>query len=523
MSLEHELPISRRRFVTATAALAAGPLLVTPTGAYAQIANKINNRVPGGVFTLGVASGDPLPDGIVLWTRLAPRPTEGGGMPDHAVTVQWQVADDPLFRRLRCHGAAAARPELAHSVHVEVRGLSPDTVYYYRFRAGGQISRVGRTRTAPAAGAAPRNLRFAFASCQDWQSGYYSAYRHMAREDLDFVAFLGDYIYENARNPRTIRHYEGTGEPYTLYEYRNRHATHKTDPDLQAAHAAFGWIVTLDDHEVDNDWADMTPQDPDLQSRAAFRARRIAAFRAYYEHMPLRRASLPHGPDMQLYRRVRFGSLAEMHVLDTRQYRSDQPGNVRQANNPALTMTGATQERWLVHGLRSSPARWNLLANQVMWAENARTAGLRPKFDFDDWDGYVAQRTRLQRFLGSGYVRNPVILTGDRHSTFVCDLRPDFDDPSTPAVSAEITGTSITSGGDQDQAVFHEEYDPIMRESPHWRYIDNERGYVVCDVTPDTMVSSLRTVDTVWSADATIRTKARFVIEADRPGIAAVE
>jgi alkaline phosphatase D len=238
--------------------------------------------------------------------------------------------------------------------------------------------------------------------------------------------------------------------------------------------------------------------------------------------MPLRRSAVPRGLDMQLYRRLRFGRLASVHVLDTRQYRSDQPATLADASDPALTMTGPEQERWLVHGLRSSGSSWNLLANQVMWASNDRRAGPEQVFDLDNWDGYRAQRRRLLEFFGSGQVDNPVVLTGDRHCTWVCDLKPDFDDPASPVVGAEITGTSITSGGNANPAPFHATYDPIMAESPHWKYIDNQRGYVVCDVTPERMLSSLRLVDTVWAPTAAVRTAAQFVVESGRPGISVV-
>ncbi|XVU26349.1 alkaline phosphatase D family protein [Actinoplanes sp. CA-054009] len=513
MSLQEKLnqPIGRRLLLSGAAgAVATGPLLVNPTAGYAHTSTTL----PADIFGLGVASGDPLPDAVVLWTRLY------GAVPDRAVPVEWEIAADPLFRRQRRSGVTAARPTLGHSVHVDVRGLRPDTEYHYRFRVAGQISPVGRTRTAPAAHSRPRHLRFAFASCQDYQAGFYTAYQHLAQEDLAFVAFLGDYIYEGPRNAAAVRQHEGADEPYTLEQYRERHATYKADPDLRAAHAAFPWIVTFDDHEVDNNWADEIPQDPALQTPSAFRARRIAAFQAYYEHMPLRRSSLPHALDMQLYRRFRFGSLASLHVVDTRQYRSDQPATLEAAQDPALSMTGPEQESWLVNGLRHSGSRWNLLANQVMWAQNDRKAGPEQVFDFDNWDGYRAQRTRLLKLFGR--VDNPVVLTGDRHCTWVSDLRPNFDDPSTPIVGAEITGTSITSGGNPNTASFHATYDPIMAESPHWRYIDNQRGYVVCDVTDQRMLSTLRLVDTVWAPTATVRTAAEFVVESGRPGIAEV-
>ncbi|MEJ3743818.1 alkaline phosphatase D family protein [Actinomycetes bacterium KLBMP 9797] len=512
-------PINRRRFVAGAAGLVVGPMLVAPDGALAHVPSTAGGPLPTGLFTLGVASGDPLPSGVVLWTRLAPQPLAGGGMPARAVPVAWEVAEDDGFRRVRRRGVATAEPRFGHSVHIDVQGLRPDTVYWYRFRAGTEISPVGRTRTAPAAHARPRQLRFAFASCQNYESGYYTAYRHLSEEDLAFVAFLGDYIYEGRPNPAALRPHEGTDEPYSLEQYRNRHAQYRSDVDLQAAHAAFPWVVTLDDHEIDNNWADEIPQDPAAQTPEAFRARRIAAFQAYYEHMPLRRSSVPRSLDMKLYRRLRFGNLASMHVLDTRQYRSDQPATLEAAMDPSLSMTGPEQERWLVQGMRSSGTAWNLLANQVMWASNDRRVGPEQVFDLDNWDGYRAQRRRLLEFFGSGQVDNPVVLTGDRHCTWVCDLKPDFDAASSPVVGAEITGTSISSGGNANPASFHATYDPIMAESPHWKYIDNQRGYVVCDVTPERMLSSLRLVDTVWATTANVRTAAQFVVEAGRPGI----
>jgi alkaline phosphatase D len=524
MSLPY--PLSRRRFVAVAGAgvagLVSGPALLGPAGATAVPRPGAAEPLPPGLFTLGVASGDPTPGGVVLWTRLAPAPLAGGGMPDRPVPVRWEVAADDRFRRVRATGVEVAEPRLAHSVHVEVRGLGPDREYYYRFRAGTEVSPVGRTRTAPAYGIRNRRLRFAFASCQDYQAGLYTAHRHLAAEDIAFVAFLGDYIYESRPNPAAARLHEGIDEPYSLADYRSRHAQYKTDLDLQAAHAAVAWIVTLDDHEIDNNWADETPQDPQLQTLEAFRARRAAALQAYYEHMPLRRAAVPHGIDTRLYRRLHFGDLATVHVLDTRQYRSDQPTTLAEAEDPARTMTGPDQERWLVDGMRRG-GRWNLLANQVMWASNDRTAGPARTFDFDNWDGYRAQRRRLLEFFGSGRTSNPVVLTGDRHCTWACDLKPDFDDPASPVVGAELTGTSISSGGDANTASFHATFDPIMAESPHWKYIDNRRGYLLCDLDPERLLASLRVVSTVWAPTATVATAARFAVRAGRPGVELVD
>ncbi len=304
--------------------------------------------------------------------------------------------------------------------------------------------------------------------------------------------------------------------------YRNRYGRYKTDPNLQAAHAAAAWIVTLDDHELDGDWADEIPNDPDLQTPEAFRARRVAAFQAYYEHMPLRRSSMPRGLDMRLYRQARFGRLASLHVLDTRQYRSDQPTTLEGAYDPTRTMTGAEQENWLVRGMSQSGTRWNLLANQAMWAQNDRTAGPAQTFSFDCWDGYRVQRKRLLEFFGSGRTNNPVVLTGDRHCTWVCDLKPDFEDPNSPVVGAELTGTSITSGGDPNRPAFHAKWDPIKAESPHWKYIDIRRGYMLCDVNDERLRASLRAVSTVLGPTATITTAATFEVVAGTPGVKVV-
>ena len=325
-------------------------------------------------FKLGVASGEPYPDSVVLWTRLAPDPLNGGGVSAANVSVQWQIATDENMRQIVYQGTEIATREFGHSVHVEVGGLQPSRWYWYQFKVGNEVSPIGRTRTAPNRRDRVNRFRFAFASCQNWQQGYFTPYKYMAQEDLDLVVHLGDYIYEGGVSATAVRPHNGS-EPYTLEEYRNRHALYKTDPNLQATHAAFPWIVTWDDHEVDNNYADEVPQDPELQSTEDFLRRRAAAYQVYYEHMPLRRFSIPRGPDMQLYRRLTFGNLAEFNVLDTRQYRSDQACGDGQdvgcaeALDPSRTITGAEQERWLFDGLGRSQARWNILAQQVFMAQ----------------------------------------------------------------------------------------------------------------------------------------------------------
>ena len=391
---------SRREFLRAVGALALSGAATPATAAAAR-----SLRLPGYAFALGVASGYPLSDGVVLWTRLAPAPLEpGGGMPDLRVPIRWEVAEDERFRRIVRKGQTHAMPEWAHAVHVEVDGLRPGRWYWYRFIAAGEISSIGRTRTAPAVGERLDRLRFAFASCQHYEQGYYAAYRHMRRDELDLIVHLGDYIYESSGGRDPVRRHDAP-EPQTLEDYRMRYALYRGDPDLQGVHAHCPWLVTWDDHEVDNDYAGDRSQDDDY--RAWFLLRRAAAYRAYYEHMPLRRGMLPLGPHMRLHSRVAFGDLAAFHLLDGRQYRSYQacprPGRgganmveeCAERLDPTRSMLGETQERWLEAGLSASKAKWNVIAQQTLIAQIDTKPGDGQRFWTDAWDGYPAARRRL--------------------------------------------------------------------------------------------------------------------------------
>ncbi|MFF0832562.1 MULTISPECIES: alkaline phosphatase D family protein [unclassified Streptomyces] len=508
----------RRRFLTAGAAVlgaAASARLWLPDTARAAGA-----PLPDGLFTLGVASGDPLPDGVVLWTRLAPDPLNGGGMPDTTVPVEWELAEDERFRRTVRRGTAQARPELGHSVHVDVRWLRPDRRYWYRFRAGGQLSPTGRTRTAPHPRRRDGSLRVALASCQNWQHGYFTPYADMLAQDPDVVLFVGDYIYESMPSATAVRRHEGTGEPYTLVEYRNRYAQYRTDPGLAAMHAHAPWVVTFDDHEVDNDFAGEIPQDPGNQSHDAFTARLTAAYQAYYEHMPVRATAVPDGPHIRMHRRLDFGRLARLNVLDTRQFRDDQATSQAGAENPSLTMLGAAQKRWLLDGLHGSPAQWNLVASQIMMAETDLRPGKGKLWYYDAWDGYQAERNALlAEFAG---VRNPVVLSGDRHLTMISDLKKDFADPASAVVGAEFVGASVSSGGDQDQAAFHAQWDPLRADNPHWKVIDAHRGYHLFDIRRDRIDARVRVVDTVLAPKSGARTLARLRVAAGEPGVRTV-
>lgn len=467
-------------------------------------------------FTLGVASGDPSASGVVLWTRLDPVVLAEADAADGRVEVKWEIAQDENFRRIARKGSSLALKELGHSVHAEVDGL-PGRDYWYRFIAGGQVSAIGRTRLHSGS---LDPFRFAFVSCQNYEHGYFTAYRHLAAENLDVVVHLGDYIYEKRfASAQIVRQHEA-GEVLTLDGYRARYALYRRDPDLQAAHASCPWIVTTDDHEVSNNYAGYIAENNEI-SPEQFRERRAAAYQAYYEFMPLRRSAMPAGPNMRLYRRLSFGSLADFHVLDTRQYRSDQPcGDGRKprcadALAPTQTIMGEAQERWLMDGLRASKARWNILANQVMIAEvmQKNQEGVQT-YSMDKWDGYVVARNRLLNFLAQTKPSNPVVITGDIHSNWVSDIKLDFNNPSSPVVGTEFVGTSISAGGDGNDSTG----ETALALNPHIKFFNSRRGYVRATVTPSLWTSDYRIVPYVTRPGAPIETRATFVVENGKPG-----
>ncbi|HWI39411.1 MAG TPA: alkaline phosphatase D family protein [Burkholderiales bacterium] len=496
--------LTRRRFLQASSALLAGCAVGAP-------------RFASDPFKLGVASGYPAADGFVLWTRLI-------GVEGTPIRVRWEVLADN--RKLVASGAAAAEAEWAHSVHVDVKGLEPDRPYWYRFTAGDAQSPVGRTRTAPLASASPARLRFAFASCQQYEQGYYGAYRHLVADDLDLAVFLGDYIYESSWGRDHVRKHDAP-EPYTLADYRRRYELYKSDPDLQAAHAALPWIVTWDDHEVDNDYADDRPEDG--MERAAFLERRAAAYRAYYEHLPLPSRMRPQGPNMRIYTQLGWGSLARFYLVDNRQYRSwhacPRPGRKGGSNTidirecprldaPGRSMMGRAQERWLDFAFRDSHAAWNVLAQSTTMARFDQLPGPGRRAWTDGWDGYPAARERLLRSVVDRQLRNPVVIGGDVHSFNVAELKLDFDAPSSPVVASEFVGTSITS-----QAWPQERLLRYLPDNPHIVFAESTyRGYTRVDVTPTRLTADLRAMDSVQTRDAACRTLASFAVEDGRPG-----
>ncbi|MCE7797987.1 alkaline phosphatase D family protein [Sphingobium sufflavum] len=487
---------------------------------------------PDRLFTLGVASGEPLPDGVLLWTRLAPAPLQGdGGMPSRSVPVRWQVAADEGFARIVASGTARARPEWGHSVHVAVSGLQPGRPYWYRFIANGEESPIGRTRTAPARGAAVERLRVCFASCQKYEAGHYAAWRHMVAEEPDLILFLGDYIYEGAPNPKNAVRLHQNPEPVDLAGYRVRYATYKLDPLLQGAHHAAPWAVTWDDHEVANDYG--SALDENNSDPARFLRRRAAAYQAYYEHLPLRPAQRPHGPDMQLYRTLDWGRLAQFQIVDDRQYRGAracQPPELVAAHrpnhslvapcadltDPARSMLGERQERWLLDRIGNSGAQWNLLAQQTQMHPQLRTDPAAPggplKVPVDNWVGYPVSRDRILRRWAEAGTSNPVALGGDIHAFAAADLRHP-DRPDGAPVASEFVGGSISSLN------LDKSFKPIAKAGGV-AFAENEvRGYGRLDIRPQGATILFRGLADALREDSAIRDLAGFALEAGRPGL----
>lgn len=485
-------------------------------------------------FALGVASGSPSHDSVVLWTRLGSGGLFSDAMGEAPVMVRWELATDENFRTIVRSGTSAAVALLGHAVHVEVTGLQPARWYWYRFASGDAVSATGRTRTMPAPGDTPASLRFAFASCQRWEHGWFAAWRHLLADDPELVVFLGDYIYEYAAPHGPVRRHSLT-PAWTLADYRRRHALYKSDPDLQRIHQSCPWLMTWDDHEVQNDYADDRAEDlaPD------FPTRRADAYQAWYEHMPMRASALRAGlaglgerHAVRVHQRYRFGRLANFHVLDTRQFRHWQacarPGrggqnNVSRAACPELTepgrsMLGAAQERWLSDGLTDDvrdTVGWSVLAQQTLFAPRDLDPGPGESWWTDGWDGYPAARGRLLADIAARSPRNTVFIGGDVHQNWVTRLHARPERPDSPVVASEFCGTSISSRSGMPQT----RADALVRANPHVLLADSERrGYQFVDLTPARWTTTLRVLDDATRIDSGAATLARFIVESGRPG-----
>ncbi|MEU8518551.1 alkaline phosphatase D family protein [Streptomyces sp. NPDC048577] len=518
-------PAPTRRTVVKAAAVtaAAAPALV---GAASPA--LADDEAP--TFLHGVASGDPLPDGVLLWTRVTPTAEAVPGSrtgPD--VAVGWEIAEDRAFARTVARGTATATATSDHTVKADVRGLRPATTYHFRFTAGGTVSPVGRTRTAPAPDSAAPGIRFGVVSCANWEAGYFSAYRHLAgRADLDAVLHLGDYIYEYAGGAYpeakyTVRRHAPEHEIVSLADYRTRHGTYKTDADLQALHAAHPVIAIWDDHEFANDAWSGGAENHTPGAEGEWAARVAAAKQAYFEWMPVRAST-----EGTVYRRLRFGRLADLHLLDLRSFRSRQAGvGSGEVDDPERTMTGRAQLDWLKAGLAGSDAQWKLVGTSVMispvafgslpahlLSPLAELLGL-PKgglaVNTDQWDGYTDDRRELLDHLTRRSVRNTVFLTGDIHMAWANDVPVKAATyPLSASAGTEFVVTSVTSDNLDDMlhvapgTVSVVASAAVRATNRHVKWVDmDHHGYGVLDVTPERAQMDYYTVSDRTRADAT--------------------
>ncbi|WP_374384695.1 alkaline phosphatase [Dongia sp.] len=526
--------IDRRRFLL-TAGLGCAGVAVSSSG-FANFAPFYGSpsapfALSRNPFTLGIASGAPRADGFVLWTRLAPDPLDpdpaspGGLSLRHhrpGIELGYEIARDPEFRQIERRGTALAEAAYAFSVHLDVKGLASDRPYWYRFHLGHHVSAVGRATTLAPAGRPLQRLRLGFTSCANLERGYFSAYRHLAAEEPDLVLMLGDYIYEQVeRNRPVVRRHSDNAVPTTLDGYRRRHAQYRLDRDLQRLHATAPTLATWDDHEVENDYAG------DLSERFAdpmqFALRRQAAYQAFYEHMPLRER--PTATGLRVHDSITLGDLARISLLDGRQFRSagacygkpDRGGghlvdsvSCPELMDPTRSMLGPVQERWLGANLATSPARWNLLAQNVIMAELGARDGDRVTAWTDAWDGYPAARARLLQQLQGA--RNPIVFSGDIHSFWNNDLvlggKP---------VASEFVTSSVTSDGPPQAHLAS-----LLASHDHLRFADSRhRGYLLTDINGGTLTAHMRSVSDVTDPDASLSTLRSFVVEDGRAGAAA--
>ncbi|MCB1257385.1 MAG: alkaline phosphatase D family protein [Microthrixaceae bacterium] len=473
-------------------------------------------------FLLGVASGDPESDRVMLWTRVFP----ADASTTDSIEVAVDVARDESFTDLIVSQITKAGADLAHSVHVDVTGLDPDTWYYYRFRAGDQTSVVARTRTFPKADAKVEAFNFVFASCQDFQWGYYGAWASAAQtKDLDAIVFLGDYIYEmtlgDLSPDQSGARVWGDSGALTLSDYRGRYTQAKADPNLQAAHHAVPWIITFDDHEVSDNYAGDVGGS-DLEEPKS-RDRRLAAYQAWYEHTPIRLKTPPEGTspedfdDLTVNRGFSFGDLANMFVIETRQhadppscrttagYSADEGPLCDDAANPDRSNLGTDQEKWLFGELEATKALWNILANPVMLADMNIGSAAEPKYYRDMWIGYPAARERLLAKVTESKVSNPVVVTGDWHASFVLDVQSDPHGDSPKTVLPEFLVSSISS------VLFPQDY---QENNPQIRYFKAAHGYALVRVTREQMVCEFSYIDDVWDPDARVTSVDRFSLAA---------
>lgn len=518
--MSNSFNFSRRQIVKALSSAS-----IFGTAGFPVIGRTAADRLES-IFGLGVASGEPHERGFTIWTRLV---TDGAiSQLKSSIPVNWEVAKDEKFKTIVRVGVSLAESNWGHSIHVDLAGLEPSSVYWYRFSAEGKQSAVGRTRTTPS----PKSLeplKFVIASCQRWDQGHFAAWKHVAQESPDLILFLGDYIYEYGPIDGRVRLHEG-GRVVTLEQYRARYAQYKRDESLQAAHAAAPWMCIWDDHEVDDDYAAVTGAD--LQ--AEFHKQRNAAYQAYWENMPFPMSMRPKldsgNVSIDLYRRKSWGGLAQIHFLDDRQYRDVQvcprPNKagsnvVKLADCPSLkdksrTLLGSRQEQWLYSGW-DTIRPWNLLAQQTLMSQMSWTDPQAPDggtFWTDGWDGYQASRDRLLKSIQDKKINGVVCLGGDVHAHFVSDLKSDFSDINAPAIATEFCGTSISSFGFDNNNLQR-----AKAFNPHLKYArSDQRGYISFLLTEKLLEARLMALEDVNDPKSGISIASIYTVDPMRPG-----
>lgn len=498
--------MSRRALLGRTALALAASRFLSPVTA---IAARPQPYADGDPFTLGVASGDPRPDGFVLWAR--PLGLSG------TATVGVEIAEDDGFRRIVRSGSVIAYPSRGHAVHAEPVGLDHGRTYFYRFHLDGTTSAIGRTATIDPQIA---RLRLALAACQHWEHGWFSAYRDMVAQEIDALLHVGDFIYEKSFGTGPNVRSFGGPDPFTLEDYRARHALYHTDPDLQAATAAFPIIATWDDHEVENDYASL--QGSITEDPVAFVARRAAAYQAWFEHMPISpRRLMPNGT-ANIMRRLEWGALASLAVLDCRQFRTPQPcgtggqviADCAEVFDPSATMLGLEQEAWLRDRLANERSRWSLIGQATMVSRLPLPDGGDARWS-DIWDGYAASRDRLIAALRQPAVRNPVLLGGDVHSFWANDIQSDPERMQGPVVASEIV-TSCLASRNGPEALFA----GVQRRNPQVRFHDNDHaGYTVLDINAERIDGRFRAVRDLTDPNSASIDLRRFAVEGGAPGV----
>jgi alkaline phosphatase D len=518
----------RRLFLNAWAMGAAAASIASPWrgSAMAQTPRFISDP-----FTLGVASGDPNFDGFVVWTRLAPNPLDFDYALDGLIDVQCEIAEDEAFTRIVRRAFGVARPDNAHAVHIEINGLRPNRVYYYRFRVGLAVSPVGRTRTTPEFGAPTQKLRYAFHSCAHYEHGYFTAYGDMAKQNPDVIVSMGDYIYEVAYGPQVRR--LPVDDAFTLRDYRAIHTVYKMDKDLQAAHAAAPWLFIWDDHEVANDYqGDFGKVLPGQDHVSQFPIRKYNAYKAFFEHQPLRaRSRFDAINRMRIYGSSVWGDLVDFTLLDTRQYRAkaaclpegrQEGGSVVRASCPELqdasrSILGARQERFLNDGFMRSPTKWTVLAQPTLFStliqENSRG---EPTAFTDGWSGFEPARQKIIDLMARRRQANScVVIGGDMHGFWASEVKTDYFKPESEAVAVEFVTTSIAN-----MSYNYDRFQALLPENPHIKWQDDrQRGYGLVDVTPTTQDVKLMATPTIWKRDQPFTPLRRYVVERGRPVI----